>query len=89
MKVEIITDRKPWAAGSPAMKGDRVEVSDDEGQALLDAGFAVEVKIKRARNAKGQLKGDDPSTPDYDESWEGGKAPKKKKAKTESKAGKL
>ena len=81
MKVEIITDRKPWAAGAAARKGDRVEVSDDEGQALLDAGFAVEVKIKRARNAKGQLKADDPSTPDVNESWEGGKAPKKKKAK--------
>ena len=81
MKVEIITDRKPWAAGSPAMKGDHVEVSDDEGQALLDAGFAVEVKIKRARTAKGKLQADDPSTPDVNEAWEGGKAPKKKKAK--------
>ena len=36
-----------------------------------------EVKPKRARNKKGQLKGDDPSTPDVNEAWEGGKAPKK------------
>ena len=80
MKVEIITDRKPWAAGSPAMKGDKIEVSEEEGQALLEAGFALEVKIKRARHAKGQLKADDPSTPDYNELG-GGQAPKKKKAK--------
>ena len=81
MKVEIITDRKPWAAGSPAMKGDKIEVSEEEGQALLEAGFALEVKIKRARNATGKLQADDPSTPDVNEAWEGGKAPKKKKAK--------
>ena len=31
---------------------------------------------KRARNTKGQLKADDPSTPDVNEAWEGGKAPK-------------
>ena len=28
------------------------------------------VKRKRARNAKGQLKADDPSTPDVNEAWE-------------------
>ena len=31
---------------------------------------------KRARTAKGQLKADDPSTPDVNEAWVGGKAPK-------------
>ena len=31
---------------------------------------------KRARNTKGQLKADDPSTPDVNEAWESGKAPK-------------
>ncbi len=39
------------------------------------------VKPKRARNAKGQLKADDPSTPDVNEAYEGGKGPKKKKKK--------
>jgi len=81
MKVEIITDRKPWAGGSPAMKGDRIEVSDEEGQALLEAGFAMEIKIQRARTATGKLQADDPSTPEINEAWIGGKAPKKKKAK--------
>jgi hypothetical protein len=42
---------------------------------------------KRARNEKGQLVADDPSTPDVNEAWEGGKAPKapKKKAATRGK----
>jgi uncharacterized membrane protein len=34
-------------------------------------------KPKRARTAKGRYKGDDKSTPDINEAWEGGKAPKK------------
>jgi len=45
----------------------------------------AEVKPKRARNKKGQLKADDPSTPDIDEAWEGGKAPKKTAKKTTAK----
>lgn len=36
------------------------------------------VAPKRARNKKGQLKGDDPSTPNVNEAWVGGKAPKKR-----------
>ena len=37
----------------------------------------VEAEVKRARNKKGQLKADDLSTPDVNEAWEGGEAPKK------------
>jgi hypothetical protein len=37
--------------------------------------------IKRARNVDGTLKGDDPSTEEVNEAWEGGKAPKKKASK--------
>ena len=33
---------------------------------------------KRARNKKGQLKADDKSTPNVNEAWVGGKAPKKR-----------
>ena len=40
-------------------------------------GNAPVTETKRARNEKGQLVGDDPSTPDVNEAWEGGKAPKK------------
>tara|TARA_Y100000114_G_scaffold38332_1_gene34008 strand:+ start:1118 stop:1414 length:297 start_codon:yes stop_codon:yes gene_type:complete len=41
----------------------------------------TETKVKtptRARNADGTLVGDDPSTPDVNEAWEGGVAPSKK-----------
>ena len=37
-------------------------------------------KPKRARNADGTLKADDPSTPE-NEAWEGGKAPRKPRGK--------
>ena len=61
---------------------------DDVMQTFVENGWAMEVKveasaeessepIKRARNEDGTLKGDDPSTPDVNEAWEGGEAPKK------------
>ena len=36
---------------------------------------------KRARTKKGRYKADDKSTPDVNEAWVGGKAPKKKRKK--------
>lgn len=56
---------------------------------FLAAGLAQETKVvkptetkseaaERARNADGTLKGDDPSTPDYNEAWKGGVAPRKR-----------
>ena len=61
---------------------------DDVMQTFVENGWAMEIKveasaeessepIKRARNEDGTLKGDDPSTPDVNEAWEGGEAPKK------------
>ena len=55
---------------------------------LIKAGLAEEAKVvspsetkafapERARNADGTLIGDDKSTPDVNEAWVGGKAPKK------------
>ena len=38
----------------------------------------VEADPKRARNEKGHLVADEPSTHEVNEAWEGGKAPKKK-----------
>ena len=35
------------------------------------------VAPKRARKSDGTLKGDDPATPEVNEAWKGGKAPKK------------
>jgi len=41
----------------------------------------AEMNGERARNEKGQLIGDDPSTPDINEAYVGGKKPKKKTTK--------
>lgn len=84
MKVKITTDRRPFVNGVATNKGEEIEVDAEEGAILLQAGFALELgasKPKRARTATGKLKADDPTTPDVNEAWEGGKAPKKKKAK--------
>lgn len=48
----------------------------EELEALTEA-----AKPKRARNSDGTLKADDKTTPDVNEAWEGGKAPKKKSKK--------
>ena len=81
MKIKITSDKNPWAAGSPCVKGQEIEIDDAEGAILVEAGMALEIgasKPKRARTAKGKLKADDPSTPDVNEAWEGGVAPKKR-----------
>ena len=44
-------------------------------------GEEKEEKPKRARTKKGRYRKDDKSTPDVNEAWVGGKAPKKKKRK--------
>ena len=44
-------------------------------------GEEKEEKPKRARTKKGRYKADDKSTPDVNEAWVGGKAPKKKRKK--------
>ena len=78
MKIKITTDRQPFLNNEPKDMGDIVEVSAEEAATFIENGFA-EVKTtdkpKRARNDKGQLVADDPSTPDVNEAWEGGEAP--------------
>jgi hypothetical protein len=54
-----------------------MEVKVDSVEETVDVEAEVK-EVKRARNDKGQLVGDDPDTPDVNEAWEGGKAPKKK-----------
>ena len=82
MKIVISTDRQPFINGKKTEKGETHEVSDAEGKIMIANGMAIrgDSEPKRARNAKGHLKADDPSTPE-NEAWEGGVAPKKKKAK--------
>ena len=43
------------------------------------------VEPKRARNKKGQFKADDPSTPNVNEAWVGGKDPHPQKKQTRKK----
>ena len=55
MKIKLLLDRKPWANGKPAQKGENLEVSSEEATILLQAGFAEAVggsEPKRARNSK-------------------------------------
>lgn len=54
-----------------------MEIKVDSVEEVLDVQAEVK-EVKRARNEKGQLKADDPSTPDVNEAWEDGKSPKKK-----------
>ena len=74
------------------------DVMSKNMEAFVQNGWAIEVKmdsadesvevdaeVKRARNEKGQLVGDDPDTPDVNEAWEGGKAPKKTAKKSTKK----
>ena len=65
---------KDWVNNGWAM-----EVKDD------DASDVGEAEPIRARNEKGHYIADDPSTPDVNEAYEGGKAPKKSKAKSSKK----
>lgn len=51
----------------------------------LDKADVITAKPKRARTKKGRFVADDKSTPDINEAWVGGKAPKKKKKKKVSK----
>ena len=57
-----------------------MEVKVDSADETVDIEADVK-EVKRARNDKGQLIGDDPETPDVNEAWEGGEAPKKTTAK--------
>jgi hypothetical protein len=41
--IKIITDRQPWAAGSPHDNGAEVEVDADEAAVLVANGFAEAV----------------------------------------------
>ena len=75
---EIIESEGDWqdeVMDTFIQNGWAMEVKVDAPDETIDV--EAEVKPKRARNKKGQLKGDDPSTPDVNEAWEGGEAPKK------------
>jgi hypothetical protein len=57
-----------------------IEVKMDSAPETLEVEAEVK-EVKRARKKDGTLQGDDPSTPDVNEAWEGGEAPVKTTAK--------
>ena len=80
---EIVKSEGKWqdeVMESFVTNGWAMEVKVDSADDAVEVEAEVK-EIKRARNAKGQLKADDPSTPDVNEAWEGGEAPKKTTAK--------
>ena len=70
------------------LNGGSIEITDFKSlpKSVRDE-LDPEESPKRARNSKGQLKADDPSTPDVNEAWEDGKTPNKKKPKVKKNKG--
>jgi hypothetical protein len=52
MKIEIITDRKPFINGKAANMGDVIEVDDADGKAMVANGFALTVEAPKKKSAK-------------------------------------
>ena len=76
--------KKEEAAKAKAAKSKIVEKAVKEGEVKLgkfEDAPVLKAVPKRARTAKGRYRGDDDSTPDINEAWVGGKAPKKKAKK--------
>tara|TARA_R100001015_G_C4630504_1_gene192164 strand:- start:98 stop:364 length:267 start_codon:yes stop_codon:yes gene_type:complete len=73
---------KYWIVDKPEPK-EEVEVSVD---ATTESGsVSATATPTRVRNEVGKFVADDPSTPDVNEAWVGGKAPAKKSKKKKSK----
>lgn len=49
MKIKIITDRKVWVNDAPQLEGAEIDVSAENGAALVELGFAEVVKVAKAR----------------------------------------
>ena len=86
-----------WIVERPEPKAEEVEVSvedtaESEGKAIYSGSVTAEsgsvsatATPTRVRNKAGKFVADDPSTPDVNEAWVGGKAPAKKSKKKKSK----
>jgi hypothetical protein len=49
MKIKITTDRQPWVNGEPHDIDAEVETNDADGQAMIEAEFAVAVEPTRSK----------------------------------------
>lgn len=97
MLSKIRTWFKYWIVDKPEPKAEEVEVSvedtaESEGKAIYSGSVTAEsgsvsatATPTRVRNKVGRFVADDPSTPDVNEAWVGGKSPAKKSAKKKSK----
>jgi hypothetical protein len=54
------------------------DTAEEEGKDIYSGSVTADVEPTRARTETGKFVADDPSTPDVNEAWKGGKAPKKK-----------
>jgi hypothetical protein len=54
-----------------------------EKLAGVDQPLVLTKEVKRARTKRGRYKGDDKSTPQFNEAWVGGKAPKRKRIRAQ------
>ena len=72
--LKITSVRQPTLMGRKLAEGEIVELDSDTAEFFIKNNLGVEHKSakpkKRARNEKGHYKGDDPSTPDINESYE-------------------
>ena len=88
----IVNVGNVYTSKGKLFRGDTADLPETEINEINaireDALSKVQAKAapKRARKANGQLQADDPSTPDFNEAWAGGKAPAKKKAKSNARA---
>ena len=86
-----------WAVGNdkPVKKQKNEEIIEEaikSGEVELDkfeTAPVIKAKPKRARTKKGTYVADDKSTPDVNEAWVGGKAPKAKSKKPKQKKTKV
>ena len=81
---ELVDAKEDWQKSimdSFVQNGWAIETKDVQTENEVEEGEVepVESEPKRARNDQGHYVADDPTTPDVNEAYEGGEAPKKKR----------
>ena len=71
-----------WFINKPVVKSEtvveEVDAAEEEGKDIYGGNYKSDEPPVRTRTIKGKFVADDPSTPDVNEAWVGGKAPAKK-----------
>ena len=52
MKIEIITNRKPFANGKAQSMGAVIEVSESDAKVLISNGFAIAIEEPKKKTSK-------------------------------------